>query len=190
MKPGTWRLVLVGWLLGLGMSPARADFINFSGLTGVEAPIPAGYAGFTWNNFSSLNTQTDANVMPSGYANANTDSASPNVAFNLFGQQASMTSTAPFSFYGGFFTAAWRDNLLIDVQGYRNGTLLGDQSFLVSSTSPTFEAFHFQNVDTLVFTSSGGTVHGYVPLKPLSHPPLTQFAMDDLVLTWGPPERR
>jgi hypothetical protein len=114
---------------------------------------------------------------------ANTDSASPNVAFNLFGQPASITSPTPFSFFAAFFTAAWRDNLLIDVKGYRNGVLLYDKSFTVNSTGPTFETFSFPGIDKLTFTSSGGTVHGYVPLKPASHPPLTQFAMDDLAFT-------
>jgi hypothetical protein len=183
MKRSHLTLALWGSLFGVFLPPARGDVINFSGLTGVEAPIPNLYAGFTWNNFSSLNTQTDVNVMPSGYAFANTDSASPNVAFNLYGDPASIVSATPFSLYGGFFTAAWRDNLTIEAQGFLNGTQLYDQTFTVNSTGPTFEYLNFQSIDTVRFTSSGGTVHGYVPLKPASHPPLTQFAMDDLVVT-------
>ena len=106
--------------------------INFAGLSTdnfhnpPEAPIPNGYAGFHWNNFSSLNTQNDPNATPSGYSHANTDSASPGVAFNLFGNPASISSTTAFSFYGAFFTAAWKDGLYIEVKGYRDGVLLYD----------------------------------------------------------------
>ncbi len=182
MKHLSWRVAIAVGLFGPAV--ARADVINFAGLTSAtsaEAPIPNGYGGFNWNNFSALNTQTDANVLPSGYGHADVDSQSPNIAFNLFGQPASMTNSTPFSFFGGFFTAAWRDGLTINVDGYRNGVLLYDKSFQVNSTGYSFEAFDFEGIDELDFSSLGGTVHGYVPGKPLSHPPLTQFAMDDLL---------
>ncbi len=183
MKHLQRRLALAVGLFVLGPTLARADLINFAGLTSKspEAIIPNGYDGFTWSNFNALNTKTDVNVLPSGYGHADTDSHSPNVAFNVFGQPASITRNAPFSFYGGFFTAAWRDDLSIDVSGYRNGVLLYDKQFQVNSSAYTFESFDFTGIDTLDFSSSGGTVHGYVPGKPLSHPPLTQFAMDDLI---------
>jgi hypothetical protein len=178
-----WRMALTAGLFVLGPTLVRADLINFAGLTknSPEATVPNGYDGFTWNNFNALNTKTDLNVLPSGYAHADADSHSPNVAFNVFGQPASMTSNSPFSFYGGFFTAAWRDNLTIDVSGYRDGVLLYDKKFQVNSTSYTFESFDFEGIDALDFSSSGGTVHGYVPGNPLSHPPLTQFALDDVI---------
>ncbi|HBI41321.1 MAG TPA: hypothetical protein DDY78_00490 [Planctomycetales bacterium] len=183
MKQLHWPLAMTAGLFAFGPSLARADLINFAGLTtnSPEAAIPDGYAGFTWNNFKALNTQTDSNVLPSGYGNAATDSASPNVAFNLFGQPASMTRAAPFSFFGAFFTAAWRDKLHIDVSGYRNGVLLYDKQFQVDSTAYTFESFDFRGIDALDFSSSGGNVHGYVLGNPLSHPPLTQFALDDVI---------
>src|SRR5262245_36040971 len=89
-------LAVLGGLLGPGPSSVRGDVINFAGLQGVEGPIPNGYGGLDWSNFSFLNTQTDVNVMPSGYQFANIDSTSPNVAFNLFGNPASITSPTPF----------------------------------------------------------------------------------------------
>jgi hypothetical protein len=183
-----WRLVLTAGLFVLGPPLVRADLINFAGLTAKspEAIIPNGYDGFTWNNFNALNTKTDANVLPSGYGHADTDSHSPNVAFNVYGQPASMTRKHPFSFYGGFFTGAWRDDLTIDVSGYRDGVLLYDKQFQVNSTAYTFESFDFTGIDELDFSSTGGIVHGYVPGKPLSHPPLTQFAMDDLLYVRDP----
>jgi hypothetical protein len=183
MKQLHWRWAILIGFFAFGPSIAHADLINFAGLTtnSPEAVIPDGYAGFTWNHFKALNTQTDSNVLPSGYANAAVDSASPNVAFNLFGEPASMSRAAPFSFFGAFFTAAWRDGLHIDVSGYRNGVLLYDKQFQVDSTAFSFEFFDFHGIDELDFSSSGGIVHGYVPGKPLSHPPLTQFAVDDLI---------
>ena len=174
-------------LLAAAPALVRADVINFSGLStdnfqnNPEAPIPNGYAGFNWSNFSSLNTLNDPNATPSGYSFANTDSASPSVGFNLFGNPASISRATDFSFYGAFFTAAWRDGLQIDVTGYRDGQLVYQKMFTVNSTGPTFEAFDFLNIDTLDFSSSGGTDHHWVPGAPQSHPPGTQFAIDDLI---------
>ncbi len=185
MKQLTGCVALLVGLLGVEAPAARADFINFSSplIQGVEAPIPNGYAGFTWNNFSALNTQTDVTVMPSGYKPANTDSASPYVAFNLYGDPASLSRSTPFAFVGGFFTAAWRDGLQVEAKGLRNGTVLYDTTFVLSATQPTFELLNYQGIDTLQFTSSGGTPHGYAPPGLDHHPPLTQFAMDDLLFT-------
>src|SRR5947209_7536003 len=100
MKHLTWCLGMLTVLFGIATSSARADVINFVGLHGVEAPLPKGYAGFTWKNFSSLNTQTDVNVMPSGYQFADVDSASPFVAFNPSGDPASLSRAKAFSFIG------------------------------------------------------------------------------------------
>ena len=151
----------------------RADVINFSGLSTdnfsnpAEAPIPNGYAGFNWNNFSSLNTHNDPTATPSGYSFADTDSASPSVAFNLFGQPASISAATAFSFYGAFFTAAWRDGLKIDVTGYRDNQLVYEKKFTVDSTGPTFEAFDFLNIDTLDFstTFTGETANTMEPSR-------------------------
>ena len=197
MKRLPWFLAATTFLLGAGL--VRADVINFSGLSTdnfsnpPEAPIPNGYAGFNWTNFSSLNTKNDPNATPSGYSFANTDSASPSVGFNLFGKPASISSATAFSFYGAFFTGAWRDGLKIEVSGYRDGERVYQKQFKVDSTGPTFEAFDFLNIDTLDFSTTStadggihnGKPHGYVPGAPNSHPPGTQFAIDDLIFIPG-----
>ena len=184
MKRLPWFLTTFLFVAGPAV---RADVINFSGLSTdnfhnpPQAPIPNGYGGFNWSNFSSLNTLNDPNATPSGFSHADTDGASPDVAFNRRGKPASLSRTTDFSFYGAFFTAAWRDGLHIEVEGFRDGKLVDVKKFTVNSTGPTFESFDFQNIDKLEFKSWGGTVHGWVPGKPLSHRPRHQFAIDDLI---------
>ena len=190
---------LAALLLAAAPALVRADVINFSGLSTnnvhnpAEAPIPDGYAGFNWANFSSLNPSNDPTATPSGYSHADTDSASPSVGFNLFGRPASISSATDFSFYGAFFTAAWRDGMKVEVSGYNGGQLLYDKKFTINSTAPTFAAFDFEDIDKLTFSTTfgpdqglhNGTAHGYVPGAPHSHPPGTQFAIDDLIFIRG-----
>jgi hypothetical protein len=62
--------------------------------------ISNGYAGLNWNNFYVLNTP-DYGLNPSGYQNGTV--SVPNVAFNAWGNPASISSTnsAGFSLVSG-----------------------------------------------------------------------------------------
>jgi hypothetical protein len=169
-------ILVVAALLFTCSGQGRAGVITFDDISnaGGGVPISNGYGGFNWNNFDALNGDTFG---PSGYQNGTV--SHPNVAFNAFGNPASFSSSTPFDFIGADLTAAWNDGLKIDVQGFLNGNLVDDVTVTVNTSGPTFFNFNFDNVDTVKFTSSGGTNHGYNGNG-------THFALDNL--TFSVPE--
>jgi autotransporter-associated beta strand protein len=139
--------------------------------------IPNGYGGLNWTNFCYLNALTFA-PSPSGYLNGIV--SPPNVAYNVAGQQATI-SGSPFTFNSAYFTGAWNNGLDIQVTGYLGGVQVDTASFIVNTTGPTLETFNWQNVDTLTFTSSGGTQAPGVAAGG------TFFAMDNFTFSFSPP---
>jgi hypothetical protein len=150
--------------------------ITFDSLTGTELPVPAGYSNFTWNNFYYLDSLTYG--VASGYeAGVVSD---PNIAYNGYGTNATMTSAAPFTLVSAYLTAAWLDNLQLEVQGYNGGSLIYDTTYTLSATTPTLLTFNYSGVTEVQFISSGGTVHsGYGGSG-------EQFVMDNVSVFIGP----
>jgi hypothetical protein len=152
----------------LGAGAARADVIGFDDLSpGFGAALPDGYAGFAWDNIHVLNSSLFPN---SGYDGAAVSQT--NVAYNAWGSAAAVEDGA-FTFNGAYFTAAWRDGLNVQVQGYSGGTLLYDWTIVVDHDGPTWFAFNYVGIDRLTFNSFGGT-----EVEGLSGSG-AQFAMDD-----------
>ena len=140
-------------------TPLPATTVTFSNLPdlgGQDALIPNGYDGFDWSNFYYLDG--DAYNPNSGYANGAV--SGPNVAFNGFGESASLSGPT-FNFIGADLTAAWNNGLSITVDGYDNGVLVDQETVVVNSTGPTWFEFDFNGITDLVFSSSGGTNAGY-----------------------------
>ncbi len=131
--------------------------------------IPNGYYGLNWSTFYVL---TPVESLPSGY-NPGLQSP-PNVAFNNNGTPASITSSYPFNLISAYLTAAWNDNLQVEVQGKLAGVLVYDNTWTLSTTAPTLITFNYIGVDEVDFTSSGGTHHAAYSYYG------TQFAMDNL----------
>lgn len=117
-----------------------------------EAPVPAGYGEFTWLNLSILNAT--AEPIPSGYANGAV--SGDYIAANAsFGAPAAVVGDL-FNFHSAYFTAAWRNDLKIDVAGFLGETPLYTQSFFADTTGPILIEFDFLGIDSLVFAASGG----------------------------------
>lgn len=135
--------------------------------------VPNGYRGVNWNNFVTLNSS----LYPvSGYA-AGTISQT-NCAFNNFANPASITSPTPFNLFSAWVTAAWHDNLTLEVRGYASGGVLTyDQTYTLSATTPQLITFNMMNVTEVDFISSGGTHHAAYAFDG------THFAIDDVTLT-------
>jgi hypothetical protein len=151
---------------------AGAGLITFESL-GFDDPIPAGYGSLQWENFSSLDATA---VGPSGYLAGMISKT--NIAFNVDGNPARI-----YVGHGGSFTpltayttAAWNDNLKLQVEGYLRGRLVFSMTYKLSATKPTPIKLGGRKVDELVFTSFGGTDHGYGGGG-------THFAMDNLQVT-------
>lgn len=153
--------------------------LTFDDLAGTLLPIPNGYGNLNWNNFYYLDG-VNYPSNPSGYQNG---VVSPNnVAFNAFGGPATIYTSHfnPFYVASGYITGAWNDGLLIDITGSYLGNPVISGSFTVDTSGPTyFYATGIAWVDTLVFTSSGGTNHGYNGSG-------TQFALDNLAVYTTP----
>lgn len=147
----------------LTVQTGTLELVTFDDLATNEEPglkVPAGYNGVTWSNFYEFDAITSVGV-PSG-ATAGLISA-PNVAYNLNGTPAAITAPLPFDLVSAYLTAAWRDNLQVELKGYSGATLSYDNTYTLSATNPTFINFNYLNVTALEFISFGGTPHpGYV----------------------------
>jgi hypothetical protein len=156
---------------------ASAQVVNFdSGLTS-ESLIPNSYAGLNWDNFFALDTST---YQASGYVNG---TVSPNfVAYNGFGNPATFSSASPFTFNSAYLTSAWNDGLNVVVDAYLGSTLVHSASFMLNTAGPVLKTFNWGNIDSVVFTTSGG-----VP-NPAFGGAGTQLAMDNLSFTPSVPE--
>jgi hypothetical protein len=145
---------------------AQATVLSFDDLVGDQQPILNGYGGLQWNNMYFLN---GSNYQYTGYYNG---IVSPNnVAFNGIGDPAAVSDSV-FTFNGAWFTAAWNDGLTVQATGYRLGTQLFQKSIVIDTQTPVWFEAQFAGIDTLTFSSSGGTNHGYGGSG-------THFAMDD-----------
>jgi hypothetical protein len=153
--------------------PAQTT-LNFEAASCDECAIPSGYGGLNWDNFYVLNSATYF-LNPSGYQPGTTSGQW--VAYNAFGNPASvLQGSSPFDMISGQFTAAWNDNLILDIVGVSGGIPTYFANYILSATSPTLLTFNWTNLDYVTFTSSGGTHHdGYPGLG-------EHFALDDLVV--------
>jgi hypothetical protein len=175
MKRLTLGLLGMAAFLAISATAAKADTtITFDDISdnGNGTLITNGYNGLDWNNFYVLNAVDFAsNVGANGYTNGIV--SSPNVAYNGYGNEASITSGSAFTFDSAYFNAAWSNGLSITVNGLLNGNLAETSTFVVNTAGPaTLETFNWSGINELDFTSSGGNG--------------TQFAMDNLTVTTTP----
>ncbi|HUD48046.1 MAG TPA: choice-of-anchor tandem repeat GloVer-containing protein, partial [Candidatus Baltobacteraceae bacterium] len=150
--------------------------ITFDNLIGTHLPVPNGYFGLTWSNFYYLNGVDYGE--PSGFT-AGVVSTN-NIAYNNGGTPAAVSASAPFNFVSGYLTAAWNDNLQVEVKGYNGAALIYDNTYILSATTPTLIMFNYMGVTSVQFSSSGGTVHpGYAGGG-------SQFVMDNVTVVTLP----
>jgi hypothetical protein len=154
-------------------SLVASNLITFDDLP--NDSVITSYAGLTWDNFTALDGVNYAG--PSGY-NAGVISTN-NVAYGQDGVTSTITNSTSFSLISGYLTAAWYDNLQIEVLGYYQGTLVYSNVYVPSATTPTNFVFNYFNVTEVDFSSSGGTPHaGYGSVG-------TQYILDNVVVSNG-----
>ncbi len=128
---------------------ANATLITFDDLS--DGAIANGYAGLNWNNFYVVNSTEEPS---SGYA---AGTVSPNnVAYNAYANEA-IISDGSFTLNSAYLTGAWNDGLQVEVKGYNGPTLLYDNTYTLSSTTPTLINFNYVGIDSVTFDSFGGT---------------------------------
>jgi len=147
--------------MSFAASSAYAQVINFDDLhTNTYIPISNGYAGLNWNNFYAIN----GNYMPgTGYQTGVV--SSPNVAFNGSAWPATVSSGTAFNLVSGYFTAAWNGETFTATAN--TGATLTQA---INTSGPTLVSFNLNNVNSVTFTSNGGS----------------QFALDNLSVTAVP----
>ncbi|MEH1858950.1 MAG: PEP-CTERM sorting domain-containing protein [Nostoc sp.] len=150
----------------LGTGQAQALVLTFDDLPAPEfdygSPIPNGYGGLNWDNFNYLTTP-NYSINPSGYIYGTV--SSPNVAYNSFGNPATVSTVSlgsgQFDFNSAYLTTAWNNGLDILVEGFSGGITKYATTVTVDTTSPRLFNFDFLGIDSLKFTSSGGVDVGY-----------------------------
>ena len=166
-----FRSTVVALLVALP-SIAAAQTITFEGL-GDGALIPNGYSGLNWQNMYTLNGTTYG---PSGYQNGRV--SGDMVAYNGFGDpSAVLLGTSPFTLNSGWFTAAWQDQLTLDMTGYVGGVATYFASNILDTNGPSFLTFDWMNLDQVTFTTSGGVPSQYYNGTGAEH-----FAVDNLTI--------
>jgi len=157
---------------------ANAAVLTFDDLSGSSPdPIADGYGGLNWSNMRSFFgcfSRPD-----SGYCSGTVSGY--NVAFNMNGNAAATSSDSPFNFDGAYLTAAWNDDLNIQVLGFNGVSLLYDTTVVVSDDAPTWFDFAYAGIDRLEFRSFGG-----VDSDPTDGSSGVHFAMDDFTYSVVP----
>jgi hypothetical protein len=152
MRASTMALRLLG-ILAIGFcfsapavaSPITLDFENQRDpMTG---QVPDGYGGVHWHNIGGH---------PDYVGGYHTGIVSGSwTAFNFWGTPGAI-SQMEFNLYDGYFTGAWRDDMTLQVLGYKEGVQLYDTSWIVDSTGPTLLSLNYIGVDLVRFVTSGG----------------------------------
>jgi hypothetical protein len=146
--------------------------ITFDDLpAGSGSAVPAGYAGLQWNNFGCRDRRTFTSE--SGYLYGMVSAW--NIVANLNGNPA-LIGAGSFDLNSAYLTGAWNDGLQVRVEGFRGGSLAYDNTYTVVSTASTLISFNYLGVDSVRFSSFGGTPHGYRGSG-------THFVMDNLTVT-------
>jgi hypothetical protein len=119
--------------------------------------IPNGYAGLNWHYFGSLTPTLRYGTQQNGYQ---AGVVSPdNVAYNRGANTVSISRAGSFDLLSGYLTAAWYDNLQVEVLGYVGSTLTYSNIYAPSATAPTLFNFDYLGVTEVDFSSFGGSVH-------------------------------
>ena len=151
-------------------SLCSAETLTFDDITSEEtAWVPDDYGGFlVWDTFVAGKASLWEG---SGYYNGLV--SGDYVAYNGNGNPAEIQGES-FNIAGAYFTAAWNDGLNIDIEGYRDGSLVYTYTAVVDTSGPTWVQLDITDVAKVRFTSYGGTHN-----PEFTHYG-TQFAMDDL----------
>lgn len=84
-----------------------------------------------------------------------------------------------FNIHSATMAAAWYDNLKLTVVGSRSNTVIANNSFILQVFKASYITFSsFTELDTITFTSNGGTKNAVV-LDYGQH-----FGMDDICLSF------
>ncbi len=128
-------------------------------------PIPDGYHGFDWrlpdtpggSPLPTLYAMAQGLVRGSGYEHGSVDPGGT-AAFNhtaLVPIDITRHAGGTFTFVEVFMTAAWDSSEAVQVQGFRNGILVGETDVTVNDRGPTLVHGGWGPIDDLRITTDG-----------------------------------
>lgn len=138
------------------------------------ASIPNDYGELSWENFSYANSSSNPAYEGGGYLNGKV--SGDYIAFNRYGDPATLRSSGLFDFSSAYLSSAWNNGLSVTVEGLNDGSPLYSSTVTVDTTSPKLIDFNYIGVDELRFTSSGGVNGGFEDSRGREG---TQFVLDN-----------
>jgi hypothetical protein len=189
-----WRFAqsfvsMIGLLISFAPSLLNADTITFDGIlsqTYSYGAVPANFDGYHWQNFSVFVSTgcTDIGYVytSTGYCRL-TDATGITSQGYLIGDSGTtllgtLSSDTPFTFNSGVFAAAWNNDVVMTVTGYRSGKEVATGTYALNTgfddcvpgappfcqemneAFPPDISFGWQDVDTITFQGVGGHSDG------------------------------
>jgi hypothetical protein len=151
--------------------------VTFDDLPSTELSVPNGYNNINWGNGYYLNRYTIGNA--NGYYTATV--SGNNSLYNGNGSPMNMRSANGrlFILNSAVVAAAWYDNLTLTITGYHSSSIIQNQTFTLQVFTASYLNFSgYSGLDTVIFTTSGGTQNPNVN----GHG--RQFGMDNICLTF------
>jgi hypothetical protein len=136
------------------------------------------YGGLTWENSAVMSTALAPPTI--GYTGYRNGTVSGDYVFYSNNGNPVTVAGLEFNFIGAYLTAAFKEDLNIDIVGKLDGVQLYSQTITVNTTSATWFEFSFLGINELIFTSYGGTDAGY------TYPPGNHIAMDNFTYNFHP----
>jgi hypothetical protein len=175
----TKLLLLYPVFLTLLVFPARSthsqtvitfDDLNETGSGAFFSSKFQGYQGLIWNGILCNNAILFTNILPHESQGEPTNGLSGDYYGMVSASNVAEVITSPnfgfvpeidspetnFNFLSAYLTGYWNSNLNIEVEGFNGTTMLYDTTVVANATSPTLFTFDYQNINRLVFASSGG----------------------------------
>jgi len=137
--------------------------------------VPSGYNNIIWTNAYTYTTSANTTGYYTGIVSP------PNTMLNGYGNPMTMAtaSSSLFTLYSLTVAAAWNDNLQLTVDGYNSNVLIVTNTFTLQVFTLSYLIFSgYSGLDTVIFTTSGGTQDPNVVSTG------THFAMDNICLTF------
>jgi hypothetical protein len=125
-------------------------------LDGGGTAIANGYAGFDWSNFYVAGGAAATAAFPTGVGYTNGMVTSPCISLNGYGEGSTITSGSPFTFNGGWFTAAFSSSLSVHIEGFSGVNSLFSTDLQLNTTTPQDVVVDWTGVDRVEFSSGDG----------------------------------
>ncbi|HEY0550670.1 MAG TPA: hypothetical protein VGF13_13780, partial [Verrucomicrobiae bacterium] len=148
-----WIVLSVACAIQFASSAAQAQTITFDDLVPNTpgdnwALITNGYAGLQWNNFGVLNGA----IRPAAEGYHNGTVSASNVAFNIGGSPASISSATPFNIESAYLAESAANAMQLRIQGWAGANLVYNNTYSLSTTGAALIHLGYTGVDRVTFT--------------------------------------